>query len=175
MDRQGRTEGSDEEVTENRVVVRRARNGRGLFAARAFRKGQTIIKLAGRIMHHDVLWDRGGRFADNCYRFGPETYLDPGEGPAAFVNHSCEPNTAVVKRNNQLFLVAAAPIAGNREIVIDYSTILGNDDIWTMKCNCGRNTCRGRIRRFGLLPAELRERYTAGGFVPKYILATKFV
>ena len=154
------------------VIVRPARIGNGLFAARAFRRNQTILKIAGRIVHHSVLWDTGGAFADNCYRFGPETYLDPGDHPSRYVNHSCEPNAGVEKFNNQLFLFAATDIAAGREITFDYSTILGDDDIWTMRCKCGRGGCRGRIKRFGSLPADAKERYLASGLVPKFIIDT---
>jgi hypothetical protein len=154
------------------VVVASARNGNGLFATRRYRRGERILDVRGRIHHHSVLWKRGGAFADNCYRFGPETYLDPGDSVARYVNHSCEPNAAVGKSNNRLYLFAAEPIARGDEILFDYSTTLGDDDIWTMRCNCGRRVCRGRIRRFGALPREVKERYLAEGMVPRYILKT---
>ena len=154
------------------VVVRRARNGRGLFAARAFRSGTVIVHLTGRIVPADLLWERGGVFADNCFRFGPETYLDPGDGYGRYVNHACEPNAFVHKERNRLYLVAARPVRRGGEIVIDYATILGDDDIWTMRCNCGRHGCRGRVKRVGALPPELFARYTARRMIPRYILAT---
>jgi hypothetical protein len=154
------------------VVVRDARNGSGLFATRRYRRGERILDVRGRIYHHRVLWKRGGTFADNCYRFGPETYLDPGDGVARYVNHSCAPNAAVGKQRNRLYLFAAEPIAKGDEIVFDYSTILGDDDIWTMRCNCGEAGCRRRIRRFGALPAALRERYLAQALVPRFIVDT---
>ena len=144
----------------------------GLFAAKAFRLNETIIKIVGRVVDADILWERRGVFADNCFRFGPETYLDPGDEHGRYVNHCCEPNAGVRKANNQLFLFAAKPIASGREIVIDYSTILGDDDVWTMRCNCGRTTCRGRIRRFGALPTALKRRYLDDGLVPQYIVNT---
>ena len=155
-----------------RVFVGAARNGIGLFAARAFRPRRTIIKITGRRVDAEVLWERGGIFADNCFRFGPETYLDPGDGYGRHLNHSCEPNAGIRKVDNQLFLFAAAPITAGTEIVIDYSTILGDDDIWTMRCNCGCTTCRTRVRRFGSLPAPLKQRYVATGLVPAYIVRT---
>jgi hypothetical protein len=49
---------------------------------------------------------------------------------------------------------------------------LGDDDIWTMRCNCGRTSCRRKIRRFGSLPLELKRRYLRQGLVPKYIVKT---
>src|ERR1043165_3460892 len=152
----------------NRVAVQCTRNGVGLFAARRFRRGETIMKIAGRIVSADEVWERGGTFADNCYRFGPETYLDPGDHPSAFVNHSCRPNAAVGKAKHRLFLFAATAIAPGNEILIDYSTILGDDDIWTMRCNCGSRSCRKIIKRFGTLPAAVKARYLSAGLVPKY-------
>ena len=155
-----------------RVVVASARNGLGLVAARAYKPGETIIKISGRRVDADVLWERGGTFADNCFRFGPETYLDPGDGFGRYLNHSCEPNAGIRKRNNQLLLVAAAPIAAGKEVVIDYATILGDDDIWTMRCNCGAPSCRRTIKRFGSLPPLRRAELILAEAVPKYVLAT---
>ena len=158
--------------TNLRITVAQTRNGLGLVATRPFRTNETIIKLAGRVVDAGVLWKRGGTFADNCIRFGPETYLDPGDGPGRYLNHSCEPTAAVRKDNNQLFLFAARPIRSADDITIDYSTTLGDDDIWTMRCNCGHRSCRGRIKRFGSLPPALEQDYVARGMVPTYIIKT---
>ena len=155
-----------------RVVVQPARTGAGLFATRAFRPKQAIIKIAGRIVDAGRLWDRRGTFADNCFRFGPETYLDPGDEPGRYLNHSCAPNAGIRKTNNQLVLFAAKPIRAGEEIVIDYSTTIGDDDIWTMRCNCGQPSCRSRIRPFGSLPPAVKERYLRAGMVPGYVVRT---
>lgn len=154
------------------VIVRPARNGLGVFAARAYRPGETIIRITGRIVDADVLWERGGTFADNCIRFGPETYLDPGDSRGRYVNHSCDPNAGIRKHNNQLFLFAATTLRPRMEITFDYSTTIGDDDIWTMRCNCGRSICRKRVRRFGSLPVEVQDRYRRRGLVPGYIIKT---
>ncbi|HVX41370.1 MAG TPA: SET domain-containing protein-lysine N-methyltransferase [Gemmatimonadaceae bacterium] len=172
MPMQNRNEAGALALPDDNVAVRRARNGHGLFAARAYRAGQTILRIRGRVVHWKLLWKIGGEFQANCYRFGPETYLDPGDGAGRWVNHSCAPNTAIRKRRNQLFLVAAAPIRSGAELTFDYSTTIGDDDVWTMRCNCGRRSCRKRVRNFGALPARVREDYLARGMVPGFILAT---
>jgi hypothetical protein len=156
-----------------RVFVAPARVGRGVFAARPFRRGDTVLAIEGRVVNYIRLWEReGSRFSANCIRYGPETYLDPGDGPAAYLNHSCAPNVAIAKTANRLHLIAARRIGANEEIVFDYSTTIGDDDVWRMRCRCGQPSCRRLIRNFGSLPAEVREHYLAHGFVPPYIVRT---
>jgi hypothetical protein len=152
------------------VAVRPARTGLGIFASRAFDEGRTIGRIPGRVYHWHVLRKRGGTFLANCFRFGDETYLDPGNGLGRYLNHSCRPNAAIRKRDNKLFLFAARDIEAGREIVIDYSTITGDDDIYRMRCHCGARGCRRWIGRFGLLPLALRRRYRRDGLLPEYML-----
>lgn len=156
-----------------RVAVAPTRNGCGLFATESVRPGETIIRVEGRIVDAGVLWRRqGSTFSANCLRFGPETYLDPGDGACRFLNHSCEPNAGIQKADNRLFLFAAKRIGAGSEITIDYSTTIGDDDVWTMRCNCGRPRCRKTIRNFGSLPADVKRRYVTRGLVPGYIIRT---
>jgi SET domain-containing protein len=153
------------------VTVAQSRIGRGVFAARLFDAGETIVRVEGRVVHHSVLWKRrGSEFSANCLRFGPHTYLDPGTNAGRWLNHSCEPNAGLRKAHGRLYLFAVRRIAAGTEIVFDYSTTIGDDDIWTMRCRCGRARCRGTIRNFGSLPARVRDRYVDRGMVPEFIL-----
>jgi hypothetical protein len=160
-------------MTSAGVVIGPARIGRGVFAARSFRRGDAVLRIEGRVVNYMRLWDReGSRFAANCIRFGPETYLDPGDGPGGFLNHTCDPNTAIAKSANQLFVVAARRIVKGEEIAFDYSTTIGDDDVWRMRCKCGEPSCRRLIRNFGSLPADRRAYYLENGFVPPFIVHT---
>ena len=154
------------------VAVAPSRNGKGLFATRRFRAGEEILVIAGRVVDPDLLWERGGRFAANCIRFGPESYIDPGDSLGRYINHSCEPNAGLRKVNQRLVLFAAKEIRSGAEIQFDYSTTIGDDDVWTMRCNCGVRSCRRVIRNLGSLPAECLDRYLREGLVPKYIADT---
>jgi uncharacterized protein len=155
------------------VVPAPARNGTGLIATRPLRPGETILRVEGQVVHYELLWRReGSRFSANCYRYGPDTYLDPGTGPGRYVNHSCRPNAGVRKLGNRILLFAARRIAARSEVTIDYSTTIGDDDIWTMRCNCGYECCRRTIRNFGSLPEAQKRRYLAAGLVPDYIIRT---
>ncbi|MEO7457450.1 MAG: SET domain-containing protein-lysine N-methyltransferase [Gemmatimonadaceae bacterium] len=156
-----------------KVQVGPAKIGMGLFAARSLSAGEEIMRLDGRVVHHTVLWRRRGSvFSANCIRFGAETYLDPGEGAGRYINHSCAPNAFLEKRGRWLYLVAARRIGVGSELSFDYSTTIGDDDIWQMRCRCGQARCRGTIRNFGTLPERLRKRYLMKGLVPGYIINT---
>src|SRR3954470_21751396 len=119
------------------VRVGRSRHGRGLRARRSFEAGERIIPIEGVVRDATIVTSAGGTFADNCFRYGPETYLDPGEGLGRYLNHSCAPNAAIRKIGRRLFLHALRSTREGAEVVMDYSTILGDDDIWVMRCACG--------------------------------------
>ncbi len=56
-------------------------------------------------------------------------------------------------------MVSIEVINGGDEITMDYSTIIGADDTWKMKCNCGQKSCRGVIGQFRAIPNLLRQKY----------------
>lgn len=154
------------------VIVASSRTGHGIFATRRFAKGRTIGRISGRVHHWRVLWKRGGTFLANCFRYGDETYLDPGNGLGRYLNHSCRPNAAIRKDGGKLFLFAARDITPGKEIVIDYSTITGDDDIYRMYCRCGAPNCRKWVGRFGLLPQAVQLSYHQRGLLPDFMLGT---
>jgi hypothetical protein len=152
------------------LAVRKARNGHGIFTTRAFSKGHTIYRVKGKRYHYTALLRRGGTFLDNCFRYGPETYLSPEGYIGVYQNHSCEPNARVEKRNTKLYVVALQAIPKNTEVVIDYATITAADDIWTLRCNCGSGNCRKRIGSYVALQKSIFETYTRHGLIPTFIL-----
>jgi hypothetical protein len=157
------------------LEVRDVRNGRGLVALRRFERGQRVCVLRGRLVHFDRLWswwDRDPRRAANCIRFDADRYLDPHGELGAFANHSCRPNTMLVRAGRVLDVRAMRVIRPGDEVTHDYSTCLGADDTWSMRCNCGEPACRGRVRRFDRLPADVLQRYVRLGAIPAAILAT---
>lgn len=97
-------------------------------------------------------------------------FINPKGKVGDFLNHSCNPNAFVKKENKKLFVCALKAISSNREVFIDYSTIIAGDDSWEMLCNCGSKKCRKIVGKFKLLPKEIRERYKGSNIVPNYIL-----
>lgn len=162
--------------TRKYLAVRPVRNGKGIVALRGFRRGATVCRIRGRIVSADTVWgywQRGNtRRGENCFRFDADRYLDPEGEIGAYANHACNPNTGIVKDARGLKLVALRSIPAGEEITHDYSTLLGADDVWTMKCNCGNAGCRRVVRNVAKMPGTLLRRYRRLGVIPEFILST---
>lgn len=122
------------------VVVKVSKiNRQGIFAARDFRKGETVTH-----------WDMSNTITPEEYdslpkstkehvsNLGHRKYLII-QPPERYINHSCEPNTYVLDGKD----VALRNIHKGEEITSDYST----DSVgkYSFKCNCGSPNCRGII------------------------------
>jgi SET domain-containing protein len=160
----------------NRLGVRPVRNGLGIVALKPFPKGAAICEIKGKIVTGDVVWrywESDQRLGENCFRYDDEHYIDPDGEIGQYANHSCNPNAGIVKQGRRLLLKAIMSIAAGDEITHDYSTLLGADDVWKMRCNCGESICRRAVRSISKLPAATVRRYRRLGIIPDFIMATR--
>ena len=158
------------------LTVGPVRNGHGIVAAQPFRQGMVIVEIKGKIVTADEVWrywEIDSRLGENCFRYDEDHYLDPNGEIGQYANHSCNPNAGIVKQGRRLILRAIAPIAAGEEVTHDYSTLLGADDVWTMRCNCGVSNCRRVVRNIGKLPAATVRNYQRLGIVPDFILRSR--
>ena len=157
------------------LEIRPVRNGRGIVALRRFAPGELVWRLRGRVVTPATVWgwwETDPRRAANCIRFDDEQFLDTRGDFGEYANHACRPNAGLFKERGALVLRAVRPVAAGQEVTHDYSTFVGADDVWTMRCNCGDRSCRGRVRRFDRLPAATLARYRRAGLIPAFILRT---
>ena len=129
------------------LAVKPVRNGQGIVALKAFPLNAIICEIKGKIVTPKTVWDywdTDPRLGENCFRYSAERYLNPEGEIGQYANHSCDPNAGLVKQGRRLLLKAIAPIAPGEEVTHDYSTQLGADDVWKMRCNCDQVTVRTR-------------------------------
>lgn len=155
------------------VYIKKSKNGRGLFAKRNIHKGEVISLIKGSLITCNEDDDLDEQTRSNTIRFNDEKFLNPKGEIGELINHSCSPNSKIVKASNKMYVRAIENISKDAEIVFDYSTVLANDDIWQMKCNCGEKGCRKVIKMFKTLPSKTKQHYIKNKIVPKYILHIK--
>ncbi len=91
--------------------------------------------------------------ADAIYDDSPRTYLFgltdgqhviDGDGIAAFINHSCDPNCEADEIEGRVFIRAIRKIMPGEELAYDYNLYDGDLDD-PAPCHCGTKRCRGSL------------------------------
>ncbi len=119
-------------MKQNVIVKKSQINGKGVFAAVDFKKGEVVlgwnpkpIKKAdiSKLPKNDLKY--AGKFGGRYHLMQP---------PERYVNHSCEPNTKVKNKSD----VAIRNIKKGEEITSTYSKQLTG----AMECRCGSKECK---------------------------------
>ncbi|KAI1755829.1 hypothetical protein F4782DRAFT_538266 [Xylaria castorea] len=144
-------------------VIKTSDRGYGIRANRCFQANQIIMEYTGEIITEDECDRRmNEKYQDNqCYylmSFDQNMIIDATTGSIArFVNHSCQPNSRMVK-----WIVSGQPrmalFAGDQDIMTgDELTYDYNFDPFSaknvQKCLCGSPNCRGVL---GPKPKEVK-------------------
>lgn len=136
----------------------------GVFARAPLRRDERIAVWGGEIVEQstfDALPDRLRRLSIQVEEGLFMVALH--EGPADYINHSCDPNAGL---SGQIVLVAMREIAAGEEIRFDYamSDVTDYDEF---QCSCGAPNCRGIVRGSDWMRPELWERYR--GYFSPYV------
>lgn len=138
--------------------------GRGLFARRAFARGELVFAMTGKRRRYQIRTAEESTRFENWLGIGLDLYLIPDK-PYIFANHSCVPNLGV---RGQADFVALRDIAPDEELTFDYA-ITTDELTWRMPCRCGQPTCRREISGIQSLPPEIVARYLP--FISTYFQA----
>ena len=117
----------------------------GCHTTAPIKKGTYVVEYTGpriTIKEADALYDDHPR----TYLFGltDGKYVIDGEGVAAFINHSCDPNCEADEIKGRVWIIAARDIAAGEELTYDYNLYDGDlDDL--SPCSCGAHKCRGSM------------------------------
>lgn len=142
--------------------------GIGIFATEDFDEGERLFEFDGPIVGWDSL-DDGEHEIERFVQIGESAFMGPSGGLDDFVNHSCDPNCALVL--DPAHLMALRPISAGEEITFDYSTTSTETvSDWNMVCKCGSEKCRHIISGFHTVPKEVRDKYVEMGIVPEYVV-----
>ncbi|HZP17407.1 MAG TPA: SET domain-containing protein-lysine N-methyltransferase [Terriglobales bacterium] len=126
------------------LVIRRSKiHADGVYTTAPIRKGTIVAEYTGPRLTNAR--------ADEVYENSPRTYLFgltggqhviDGDGMAAFINHSCDPNCEADEVRGRVILRAIRNIAAGEELAYDYNLYDGDEDD-PAPCFCGTRKCRG--------------------------------
>ena len=149
-----------------KIIVKRARIGRGVFAARDINKGEFLLSFTGTKYHFNRKpYIESEHLRNHAVQVGPDTWIDSSTSTARFINHSCSPNCGI---NGLRRLFAIRDINKGEELTWDYST--SEDADWTWSCKCKTPSCRGTIGPWSLLPVTVKRKYIKMGIVSSWII-----
>ena len=117
----------------------------GCYTTSPIGKGVKVVEYTGpriTIKQADALYDDHPR----TYLFGltDGKHVIDGEGVAAFINHSCDPNCEADEIKGRVWIIAARDIQTGEELTYDYNLYDGDLDDPSLCC-CGAPNCRGSM------------------------------
>ncbi|MBU3904646.1 MAG: SET domain-containing protein-lysine N-methyltransferase [Nanoarchaeota archaeon] len=153
----------------SKLIIKRGRLGKSVFAKSNFKKDEKIIEFKGKIIKTSDIPEINSPQDDRYVQIGRYKYVGPSNSFDDFINHSCNPNSGLKITNKSIILIAIKNIKTGEEITWDYSTTMNEDD-WEMDCKCKNKSCRKRIKDFKYLPKKIQNKYIKLGIVPKYAI-----
>ncbi len=119
-------------------------HGTGVFAARDFREGETVLAIDdSRVVdaEHPLRPELGEHDYHCDYLAGGRVVLMPA--PERHINSSCDPNTYAEYVGERRHVIARRPIRAGEEITYDYIINCHGGIVW--QCACGSPRCRGTV------------------------------
>jgi SET domain-containing protein len=142
-----------------RIQVRRSGvHGRGVYAIRKIKKGETIIEYKGQM----ITWKEAEKRHPHDPKDPDHTFFfhiddkhvidaNVGGNAARWINHACHPNceSDIDEDNHRVYIKALRKIEPGEELFYDYGLVI--DEPYTKKvkkqfaCRCGARDCRGTM------------------------------
>jgi SET domain-containing protein len=132
-------------------------HGRGVFAARTIRKGETVIEYRGKRMTWDEACEQPASDESDPYHtflfsLDDGRVIDAaiGGNAARWINHSCAPNCETYEDDRgRVYVAARRKIRPGEELSYDYRLEIegkvGKRLRKAYACRCGARRCRGTM------------------------------
>ena len=141
--------------------------GCGLYAARDYRRGETVFTPTGTVIDHQTIFS---------IQFGWNRHLDPDD-PYKYINHSCDPTVGVkINAAGLPYFVALRDLRAGEQVTFDYAMTEYTHyprenpaDEFDLTCHCGSPLCRGKLGYYSELSDAIKEKYR--GFIADYLVA----
>lgn len=137
--------------------------GKGVFSTYDIEPKERLMKFCGDLLKLDQIED-----FSHVLEIGDNLFLSPSGGIDDFVNHSCNPNCAILYENKQPILYSIKKIVAGEQLTFDYSLSIRHDRT-SFDCSCESSRCRGLVSSFENLNQITKKKYLSKGLVPDWM------
>lgn len=135
--------------------------GKGVFAKKDIKKGETLAIFGGYIMTIEEERNLPKKFRDSGLQIDENFVISSKDHfeSTDFFNHNCEPNAGFKGQN---FLVSMNKIKKNEEITFDYAMCLFSKikkNSYSFDCFCNSKNCRLKITSEDWKIKKLQKKY----------------
>ncbi len=152
-----------------RLIIHETEKGKAVFADSDIGKGEVVCEFTGPLYTMAEYLDLHDPDNNHFLQIDEDCFMGPSGNADDLINHSCNPNGGLTYRDGKVLYVAIRDIKKGEELSFDYSTTM-DEDCWEMECLCGDKSCRGKVRDFKHLPADLKKKYIDLDIVMPYIV-----
>lgn len=123
------------------IVVKRSSAGLGLFATRAFKKGERVIEYFGRTLSKAEEYTSKSKY---LFEVHSRKTIDgtTRENVARYINHSCKPNCEPNIVRSRVWIDAIKGIKAGEELSYDYGEEYFDVHIKPHGCRCVRHASK---------------------------------
>jgi len=123
------------------IVVKRSSAGLGLFATRAFKKGERVIEYFGRTLSKAEEYTSKSKY---LFEVHSRKTIDgtTRENVARYINHSCKPNCEPNIVRSRVWIDAIKGIKAGEELSYDYGEEYFDEHIKPHGCRCVRHASK---------------------------------
>ncbi len=117
------------------IRVGKASAGLGLFATRAYKKGERIIEYVGRTLTNAEEYSSRSKY---LFEVNKRKTIDGAvrTNIARYINHSCKPNCEPEIERGHIYIDAIKNIKAGQEFCYDYGEEYFNEHIKPYGCRC---------------------------------------
>ena len=118
-----------------KLLVKRARAGKGLFAGEAIPKGACVIEYVGRTLSKEEADTSRSRY---LFEISKSKTIDgkPAINKAGYINHACDPNCETQIHKGRVYIFSIKPIKEGEELTYDYGEEYVDEFIKPYGCRC---------------------------------------
>lgn len=137
-------------------------NGLGLYSRKDYKKFDTVGYIHGDVRVIKRWSAQISERTQNWIGVGRYSWINTDKSPFRYINHSCDPNVAIVTKRK---VIALRDIPAGSELLMDYSFTEAEPDWQLAPCRCASARCRKVITTISHIPAATFKKYRQ--FIPK--------